>query len=46
MLLFIGQVGADMAGREAFQEIDYDASFRVDCQMDGRDRRSQSGCLR
>ena len=27
MLLFIGQVGADMAGREAFQEIDYNAFF-------------------
>ncbi len=27
MLLFIGQVGNDMAGREAFQEIDYEAFF-------------------
>ncbi len=27
MLLFIGQVGTDMTGREAFQEIDYRAMF-------------------
>ena len=27
MVLFIGQVGADMAGREAFQEINYEAFF-------------------
>lgn len=27
MLLFIGQVGTDMIGREAFQEIDYRAMF-------------------
>lgn len=27
MLLFIGQVGTDMSGREAFQEIDYRAMF-------------------
>jgi acetolactate synthase I/II/III large subunit len=27
MLLFIGQVGADMRGREAFQEVDYPAMF-------------------
>jgi len=27
MLLFVGQVGADMRGREAFQEIDYRAVF-------------------
>lgn len=27
MILFIGQVGRDMAGREAFQEIDYRAMF-------------------
>jgi acetolactate synthase I/II/III large subunit len=27
MLLFIGQVGADMRGREAFQELDYRAMF-------------------
>ena len=27
MLLFIGQVGTDMKGREAFQEIDYRAMF-------------------
>lgn len=27
MLLFIGQVGTDMMGREAFQEIDYRAMF-------------------
>ena len=27
MLLFVGQVGTDMKGREAFQEIDYRAMF-------------------
>ena len=27
MLLFVGQVGSDMIGREAFQEIDYTAYF-------------------
>lgn len=27
MILFIGQVGADMRGREAFQEVDYRAMF-------------------
>ena len=27
MLLFVGQVGSDMIGREAFQEIDYQAYF-------------------
>lgn len=27
MLLFVGQVGADMKGREAFQELDYRAVF-------------------
>jgi acetolactate synthase I/II/III large subunit len=27
MLLFVGQVGADMKGREAFQEVDYRAVF-------------------
>jgi acetolactate synthase-1/2/3 large subunit len=27
MLLFIGQVGTDMLGREAFQEVDYTAMF-------------------
>ena len=27
MILFIGQVGTDLQGREAFQEIDYRASF-------------------
>ncbi|MCC1494409.1 thiamine pyrophosphate-dependent enzyme [Cognatishimia sp. F0-27] len=27
MLLFVGQVGGDMKGREAFQEVDYRATF-------------------
>ncbi len=27
MLLFVGQVGTDMSGREAFQELDYRAAF-------------------
>lgn len=27
MLLFVGQVGTDMTGREAFQELDYRAAF-------------------
>ncbi len=27
MILFVGQVGTDMKGREAFQEIDYPAAF-------------------
>jgi len=27
MLLFVGQVGSDVAGREAFQEVDYPAFF-------------------
>jgi acetolactate synthase-1/2/3 large subunit len=27
MILFVGQVGTDMAGREAFQEMDYSAVF-------------------
>ncbi|VFR64139.1 Acetolactate synthase large subunit [plant metagenome] len=27
MLLFVGQVGTDMKGREAFQEVDYRAAF-------------------
>jgi len=27
MLLFVGQIGADMRGREAFQEVDYRAMF-------------------
>ncbi|HAW48918.1 MAG TPA: hypothetical protein DCX34_17085, partial [Roseovarius sp.] len=27
MILFVGQVGTDMKGREAFQELDYRAVF-------------------
>lgn len=27
MILFVGQVGTDMKGREAFQEVDYNAAF-------------------
>jgi acetolactate synthase I/II/III large subunit len=27
MILFVGQVGTDMKGREAFQEVDYKATF-------------------
>ena len=42
MLLFIGQVGANMAGREAFQEIDYNAFFgpiaKWTVQIDDPDR--------
>jgi acetolactate synthase-1/2/3 large subunit len=42
MLLFIGQVGADMSHREAFQEIDYDAFFspiaKWTVQIDDPDR--------
>ncbi|UWR23949.1 thiamine pyrophosphate-dependent enzyme [Sulfitobacter sp. S190] len=42
MLVFVGQVGADMKGREAFQEIDYPAMFgtvaKWACEIDSTDR--------
>ncbi|WP_147127002.1 thiamine pyrophosphate-binding protein [Shimia ponticola] len=42
MILFVGQVGTDMIGREAFQEIDYQAFYgtvaKWVCQVDDIDR--------
>ncbi len=42
MLIFVGQVGTDMRGREAFQEIDYRAVFgsmaKWVCEIDAADR--------
>ncbi|MDB4852772.1 thiamine pyrophosphate-binding protein [Alphaproteobacteria bacterium] len=42
MLLFVGQVGTDMRGREAFQEIDYTHYFgkvaKWVCEIDDADR--------
>ena len=46
MVLFVGQVGTDMRGREAFQEVDYRAVFGTLGEMGGRDRRRLRACLK
>ena len=47
MILFVGQVGTDMRGREAFQELDYRAVFgtmaKWAVEIDSADRTSCAG---